>query len=99
MKSYNTMRCCRSNNDCPANQAEMIPLDHARAGEKVIVRQYAGGRKLNMKLVNMGLRIGDTVEVIANSGKGQVVVAAGFSRYVLGKGMAHKVMVRQIPPP
>jgi Fe2+ transport system protein FeoA len=44
----------------------------------------------------MGLRVGDVVDVITNHGKGQVVVSVGFQRYVIGQGMAQKVIVRPI---
>ena len=84
--------------DCRQDNTELSPLDHAKPGDRLIIRQYAGGKKLSMKLINMGLRLGDRIEVIANSGNGQVVVAAGFSRYVLGKGIAHKIMVGQAKP-
>ncbi len=46
-----------------------------------------------MRLLSMGLRVGDELEVITNNGQGQIVVAVGFQRYVLGRGMSQKVIV------
>jgi Fe2+ transport system protein FeoA len=41
----------------------------------------------------MGLRAGDEVEVITNNSQGQMVIAADYKRYVLGRGLAQKIMV------
>ena len=45
----------------------------------------------------MGLRIGDTIEVIANQNKGQLVIALDCKRYAIGKGLAQKVIVERVP--
>jgi len=82
--------------DCLKVQAGLIPLDMAKPGHKLVITEFSGGGNLNMRLRNMGLKIGDRVEVITNSGKGQMVIAIDYSRYVLGRGMAHKIMVEQI---
>jgi len=49
-----------------------------------------------MRLLTMGLRIGDSIEVITNQKKGQVVIAADFKRYALGRGLAEKIMVAPV---
>jgi Fur family ferric uptake transcriptional regulator len=49
-----------------------------------------------MRLLTMGLRIGDPIEVITNQKKGQVVIAADFKRYALGRGLAEKIMVEPV---
>jgi Fur family ferric uptake transcriptional regulator len=82
--------------DCQKNQAKLISLDMAKTGHKLVIKEYVGGVKSKMRLINMGLRIGDKVEIITNSGKGQLVVAIDFNRYVLGRGFARKIMVEQI---
>lgn len=79
--------------ECMSGQDGRLPLDLAKPGDRLIIKKYTGGKSFTMRLVNMGLRIGDTVEVLTNSGKGQVVIAAGFSRYVLGRGMSQKILV------
>jgi Fe2+ transport system protein FeoA len=49
-----------------------------------------------MRLLNIGLRVGDEVEVISNLGMGQVVVASKDNRYVLGKEMSEEIMVEHV---
>ncbi|MBW1893881.1 MAG: transcriptional repressor [Deltaproteobacteria bacterium] len=82
--------------DCLKDHVRLIPLDIAKPGHKLVIKEHAGGSNVNMRLINMGLRIGDQVEVITNSGTGQIVIAIDYNRYVLGRGMARKIMVEQI---
>ena len=82
--------------DCLTDQAERLTLDLAKPGDRLIIKDYTGGTKFNMRLINMGLRIGDAIEMITNSGKGQVVIAVLSSRYILCRGMARKILVEQI---
>ncbi|MFH2064300.1 MAG: transcriptional repressor [Pseudomonadota bacterium] len=84
--------------ECMSGQDERLPLDLAKPGDRLIIKEYTGGKNFTMRLVSMGLRIGDTIEVLTNSGKGQVVVAAGFSRYMLGRGMSQKILVAHSKP-
>ena len=44
----------------------------------------------------MGLRIGDKIEVISNLSKGQLAVALDFNRFVIGSGMAQKILVEPV---
>jgi Fur family ferric uptake transcriptional regulator len=41
----------------------------------------------------MGLRLGDEIEVITNNRQGQLAIAADYKRYVLGRGLAQKILV------
>jgi Fur family ferric uptake transcriptional regulator len=49
-------------------------------------------------LLTMGLRKGDRLEVITNNGYGQLAIAADLKRYVLGRGLAEKIMVERDDP-
>jgi len=51
-----------------------------------------GGAALIARLTDMGLNIGSEVRVVQHSGAG-LVVARGETRFALGGGMAHKVLV------
>ena len=53
------------------------------------------------RLVAMGLRPGTEVRVVHNGGRGPFVVAVEGARIVLGRGIAHRVLVTvpQRPPP
>lgn len=80
--------------DCREKQKNRyMSLDMVKSGQQMVIKDYAGGAKANMRFIDMGLRIGEKLEVITNSGKGVVVVALGFSRYALGRGMARKIIV------
>jgi len=79
--------------DCLKSREQMMPLMSARQGERVVIRDLVGGNKARMRLLSMGLRVGDELEVITNNGQGQLVVAVDFQRYVLGRGMSQKVIV------
>lgn len=47
-----------------------------------------------MRLITMGLRPGDVLDVITNLSDGQIVVALDGKRYALGRGLASKVLVK-----
>jgi len=79
--------------DCLKSRERLMPLMSARQGERVIIKDLVGGNKARMRLLSMGLRIGDVLEVVTSNGQGQVVVAIDFHRYVLGRGMSRKVIV------
>lgn len=82
---------------CLKERVKQMPLTTARAGERVLIRELSGGSSSRLRLMSMGLRVNDEVEVITNYGKGQVVVAAGNQRYVIGRGLAQKVIVEPNP--
>ena len=79
--------------DCHKDRSRHIPLTLAKPGEKLTITDFSGGSKSRMRLLTMGLRIGDVVEVVTNPNTGQIVVAMDYKRYALGKGMAQKVIV------
>lgn len=82
--------------ECGSEQDKLITLDTAKPGQHLVIRNYSGCNKSAMRLVNMGLRTGDRVEVITNTGKGQLVVAADFNRFIIGRGMATGIVVEKI---
>ena len=74
----------------------MMPLDMARPGERLVLKDFEGGAGARIRLLSMGLRLGDEIEVISNNNRGQMAIAADFKRYVLGKGLAQKIRVEPI---
>lgn len=84
---------------CLAERVQQVPLVAARQGERLIIREFTGGTTSRMRLLTMGLRVGDEIEVITNLSKGQVVVAADHHRYALGRGLARKILVEPAAPP
>lgn len=82
-------------NLCLRQRVHIMPLLKAKAGERLRIKEFSGGTTSRMRLMTMGLRLGDEIEVIANQGQGQLVVAAEGKRYVLGRGLAGKILVSQ----
>ena len=81
--------------DCLKDRIQLMPLTMAKAGEKLILKEISGGSGVRMRLLTMGLRPGDEIEIITNNSQGQIAVALGFKRYVIGRGIAQKIMVEQ----
>ena len=53
-----------------------------------------GGPVARARLMAMGLRKGDEVDVITNSGHGQLVIGVDYKRIVIGRGLAQKLIVQ-----
>lgn len=68
------------------------PLAMANEGERVRVVALMGGMGLDRRMTEMGLNVGAEIVVRQRQGGG-VVVARGETRFALGGGMAHKIMV------
>ena len=79
--------------ECLKERIQLMPLGMARQGERMIIKDFTGGSSARMRLLTMGLRIGDEIEVITNNNRGQMVIALDFKRYVIGQGLAQKILV------
>lgn len=84
--------------DCLDQREHVLTLDMAKPGERLKVVSFDGGSQAKMRMISMGLRVGDEIEIITNIHRGQVVVACNFNRLVLGQGLARKVRVKPIRP-
>lgn len=82
--------------DCLKSRVKLMPLTMAKSGEHLRLKEINGGAGVRMRLLTMGLRLGDHLEVINNNGQGQLAIAADFKRYVIGRGLADKIMVEPI---
>jgi Fur family ferric uptake transcriptional regulator len=82
---------------CMSQRQELLPLSEAPRGERLVIARLDGGPMARARLMAMGLRIGDEVDVITNSGQGQLVVGVDFKRIVLGRGLAQKLLVQVNP--
>jgi Fur family ferric uptake transcriptional regulator len=81
---------------CLKERIQLMPLVMARPGERLVLKDFEGGVGARMRLLSMGLRLGDEIEVISNNNHGQIAIAADYKRYVLGKGLAQKIRVEPI---
>lgn len=81
---------------CFPKQQASISLVMAKQGQRLIIREFTGGTTTRLRMRAMGLRVGDEIEVITNSSKGQVVIAADRTRFALGRGLAEKIQVEAV---
>jgi Fur family ferric uptake transcriptional regulator len=80
-------------NSCIKERIQLMPLTLAKPGERLVIKEISGGTGAKMRLLTMGLRTDDKIEVITNNSQGQLAIAADLKRYVLGRGLAEKIMV------
>ncbi len=80
--------------DCLKERAPRMPLSMARQGEHLIIKEITGGSAARVRLMSMGLRLGDEITVVTNQGRGRIAVAVDYNRYVLGRGLAEKIRVQ-----
>lgn len=79
--------------ECSFQRRPLMPLAMAKPGEKVIVREMAGGYTARHRIADMGLRLNDHIEIINNSGEGRLILAHDCTRLAIGRGIAQKIMV------
>jgi Fur family ferric uptake transcriptional regulator len=78
---------------CMAKRDPLMPLAMAKPGENVLIKDIIGGRTVRNRLASMGLRSGDSLEIINNNGRGRLIVGHGPTRLAMGRGVAQKIMV------
>lgn len=81
---------------CMADRSNIVTLNKARQGENLIVKGFETGKNMQQRISSMGLKIGDRIEIVSSGFGGQVVIASGENRLVLGRGMAEKIRVKPI---
>jgi len=72
---------------------QLRPLSMVKQGQTVKVARIAAGRGLNIRLASMGILPNVQLTVIRNSQAGPFVISIKNSRMMLGRGVAHKIMV------
>jgi Fur family ferric uptake transcriptional regulator len=81
---------------CLGKRQPVLPLLLAKTGERVVIKEIAGGTIARARLAAMGLRPGDEIEIIRNDGQGRLILASAATRLALGKGIASKILVSQL---
>ena len=64
-----------------------------KTGETVKIVKIEAGRGLNSRLASMGLVPNVQITVVKNTHPGPFVISIKNSKVMLGRGMAHKIMV------
>ncbi|MCL6691031.1 ferrous iron transport protein A [Pseudomonas sp. R3.Fl] len=72
--------------------SEALPLSMAGENVKVRIVALLGGPGLARRLTEMGLNVGSEITVRQSQGGG-LVVSRGETRFALGAGVAHRIMV------
>jgi Fe2+ transport system protein FeoA len=66
-------------------------LIELREGEEAVVREVMGGRGAVRNLAELGIYPGKKIKVIRN--RGALIVSVNGSSFVIGRGLAAKVVV------
>jgi len=72
---------------------KLRPLSAVEAGQTVKLAAIEAGRGLRSRLLAMGLVPNAEITVLSSSGPGPFVVSVKGTKMMLGRGMAHKIIV------
>ena len=72
---------------------QSMPLSMVRTGEKVKLVSVNAGQGLNGRLASMGLLPNVEIMVVSNGHPGPFIITVKDSKMMLGRGIAHKIMV------
>jgi ferrous iron transport protein A len=75
-------------------QEQTQPLSMVRSGQTVRLASVEAGHGLNSRLASMGMLPNVEITVVNNGHPGPFIISVKGSRMMLGRGMAHKIMVR-----
>lgn len=70
--------------------SRVVPLSDLPVGQRLRLVRVDGGRRLQRRLLALGLSLGGELELVQRRGGG-VVLARGANRVALGEGVAHKL--------
>ena len=74
------------------NLNSKVPLTMLKEGDEGIVIDIIGGRGAVSKLLALGIVPGKKVKVLGNRG-GAILISINGSKFVIGRGLAMKVIV------
>jgi len=72
----------------------MMPLSMASAGTKLEIIGFRGGFGMRRRLADLGMNIGMEISVITTRQRGPLMVLMKGSRFAIGRGIAHHVLVK-----
>jgi ferrous iron transport protein A len=88
--------------------ADMFPLGLLNGGEKAEIMEITRWKGCHpceckedkhsdeqYRIEDMGIRIGKSVEMLTNEGRGPLLLKVDESRIAVGRGMAMKILVRR----
>jgi len=72
-----------------------MSLIFGREGEEFEVKAIEGGRSVILRLQEMGIYPGVKLRIISSS-NGPIIIALGNTRIALGRGIASKIVVKEM---
>lgn len=72
-----------------------VKLSQAKAN-KLVVLKINGGNNLLKKLGSMGIYEGVSIEKLMSYNKGPVIIKVLNSKLAIGRGMAEKIIVKEL---
>ena len=78
----------------PESAAKAFPLPVAPLGCRLRIAALHGGAEVTRRLTELGLNVGCEITLQQREG-GKFVVKRGETRFALGGGMAHKILVHE----
>lgn len=72
----------------------MMPLAMAPVGVPLEVIGFRGGFGMRRRLADLGMNIGMDISVASIQSRGPLVVILKDSRFAIGRGIAHHVLVK-----
>jgi Fe2+ transport system protein FeoA len=76
-------------------ETHIVPLSVVSQGRKVKIFSLSGGRRMQERLVSMGLGPGSEIEVMRKGAPGPFIIAVKETRLAIGGGMAQRIMVSE----
>lgn len=81
-------------NLCLNKRLPYFVLSNAREGERLVIDNLTGCKNSRTRLLNIGLKPGDNIEVITHYSSGPMIIAREGKRYIIGKGLSEKIRCR-----
>ena len=73
-----------------------IPLANLAQKKKAKIVSIQGGHQFNRRMCVMGLREGQTIEVVSKQPfRGPLTISIGSCKMTIGRGMANKIYVEE----
>lgn len=77
-------------------QDKLVSLSDVEAGRTVRFAAVDAGHRLRSHLAALGLIANVPIHIIRNSRSGQIILSVRNSKIVLGRGISHKILVREM---
>ncbi len=95
---FHRRHACGISGRSEASDGKTVPVTFAREDDLVTLAALEGGWHFKKRLTALGLIPGEPLRVVRNSGGGPIVIEVKDTRLAIGRGEAHRIMVREKEP-